>query len=65
MSNNGANALYRNDAGVLTLLSGVAADASNGRGGSWGDYDDDGDLDLYVPTIRAQCIERAVSQRRR
>ena len=46
-----ANALYqRNDAGVLTLASlGVAgADASGGRSGSWGDYDDDGDLDLYV-----------------
>ena len=39
--------LYRNDAGTLNV-SGQAADAGAGRGVSWGDYDGDGDLDLYV-----------------
>ena len=60
MSNNGANALYRNDGGVLTLQSGVAADASNGRGASWGDYDDDGDLDLYVPNASATNVSNVL-----
>ena len=61
MANYGqANALYRNDAGVLTLQSGVAADASGGRSGSWGDYDDDGDLDLYVANYSGTSVSNVL-----
>ncbi len=48
---NGGNRLYRND--DATSFTDVApglglANTGNGRGAAWGDYDDDGDLDLYV-----------------
>lgn len=44
------NFLYRNDAGTLTQMTGVPMtnDAHTSRVGIWGDYDDDGDADLYV-----------------
>ena len=47
----GANKLYSNDNdGTFTDVSGSAGvgNTGNGRGGVWGDIDNDGDLDLYV-----------------
>ena len=49
--NSQANLLYKNNGnGTFTDVGGAAgvADAAQGRGTSWADYDDDGDLDLYV-----------------
>jgi Ca2+-binding RTX toxin-like protein len=46
-----ANILYRNNGnGTFTDITANAgvADTGNGRGILWGDYDADGDLDLYV-----------------
>ena len=45
------NALYRNDGGgsFTKILTGpVVTDGKYSHGGSWGDYDNDGDLDLFV-----------------
>ena len=44
------NFLYRNDGGTLnrTQDTDVGQDRSWSFGAAWGDYDDDGDLDLYV-----------------
>jgi len=45
------NKLFRNDGGVfanVTAVSGPVGDAGNGLAGEWGDYDNDGDLDLYL-----------------
>ena len=47
----GHNRLYRNDAGRfvdVTTAAGVADAAGFGMGATFADYDDDGDLDLYV-----------------
>ena len=45
----GGNALYQNNGGTsFTLLSGVAADIRDSEWADWIDYDDDGDVDLYV-----------------
>lgn len=43
---------YRNDAGVFTrILTGpIASELTRGFGCSWGDYDNDGRLDLFVST---------------
>jgi hypothetical protein len=45
-----SNKLMRNDGGgVFTdVTSGPLGDSGNGRGCAWGDYDNDGDLDIYV-----------------
>ena len=49
---NGAdNVLYQNNGdGSFILLTDnpAASDGGNSNGGSWGDYDNDGDLDLFV-----------------
>lgn len=44
------NFLYRNDAGTLNQVTGVPPtnDAHTSRVGIWGDYDNDGDADLFV-----------------
>ncbi len=46
------NRLYRNDsltaAGFVEAAPPILADPSNSRGCPWGDYDNDGDLDLYI-----------------
>ncbi len=44
------NQLFRNDAGLFVeITSGnVVNDGGNSVGGTWGDYDSDGDLDLFV-----------------
>lgn len=47
-----ADKLYRNDSltagGFADSTPGVLADNGNCRGPAWGDYDNDGDVDLYV-----------------
>ena len=49
-----ANKLYRNNGDDtftdVTTAAGVG-DTGNSQGSSWGDYDDDGDLDLYVANV--------------
>ena len=52
------NRLYRNDLGISGLFVDVAAESNvasdrEDRVGAWGDYDNDGDLDLYVTNQRS------------
>lgn len=44
------NFLYRNDGGVFTLVSNsiVSNDGGDSHGSTWGDFDNDGWLDLFV-----------------
>ncbi len=47
-----ANRLYRNNGdGTFTRVTSgaVVTDIGSAQGGSWGDYDNDGDMDLFVP----------------
>jgi hypothetical protein len=50
------NRLYQNDnAGTSFVNVGVSAkvnDTGEGQGVAWGDYDNDGDLDLYLTNVR-------------
>jgi len=50
----GNNSLYRNNGdGTFAKITGqnIVTDGGESFGGSWGDYDNDGDLDLFVPNI--------------
>lgn len=58
-----ANFLYRNDGGgnFTKITSGsIVTDAFNSYGASWIDYDNDGDIDLFVTNIGGQnnCLYR-------
>ena len=54
-----ASAMYRNDgAADLALMSGTAALATGGEGVAWADYDNDGDLDLFVTGTGADELYR-------
>ena len=63
-----ANRLYRNDNGTFVNVAtelGVA-DITDTRAAAWGDFDADGDVDLFVGFTRKSVIsEQALSQRRR
>lgn len=50
MKGNVPNRLYRNDAGVFKEVAAEAgiADTTDTRAAAWGDFDGDGNLDLYV-----------------
>ena len=56
----GANKLFRNDGGgtFADATSGPLGDAGSGRGVAWGDYDNDGDLDLYLANNGANKLFR-------
>ncbi len=49
-TNNENNQLFRNDVGIFTELTTgpVVSDGGSSVGGVWGDFDNDGDLDLFV-----------------
>jgi hypothetical protein len=50
---NGANKLLRNDLGgtFVDVTSDLMGDTGYGGGVAWGDYDNDGDLDLYLTNL--------------
>ncbi len=52
LGGNGSNELHRNNGNGtftdVTTTAGVAGTSSNTKGVTWGDFDHDGDLDLYV-----------------
>lgn len=57
------NALYRNDVSDGSTFVEIAcalsvADTEIGQSGSWADYDNDGDLDLYVANVGANALYR-------
>ncbi len=56
--NNQTNFLYRNEgAGVFTRITegALVNDGGASIGGTWGDYDNDGDLDLFVSNREGQA----------
>lgn len=62
LNSTGANALYRNNGdGTFTDVAGVAGvddPAGRGSGAAWGDYDNDGDLDLFVTNVGTSKLFR-------
>ncbi|MBI2504554.1 MAG: VCBS repeat-containing protein [Candidatus Latescibacteria bacterium] len=57
------NALYRNDLNAGTsafvpLATSPVADKGIGQSAAWGDFDNDGDLDLYVGNVGANALYR-------
>lgn len=55
-TNDENNSLYRNDNGVFTKITNgsIVSDGGKSVGGSWGDYDNDGDMDLFVANTSNQ-----------
>ena len=64
LNSTGANALYRNNGdGSFTDMAGVAGvddPTGRGSGAAWGDYDNDGDLDLFVTNVGTSKLFRNV-----
>jgi hypothetical protein len=59
----GSNQLFRNQGDgnfVDVAVDAGVADPGNGMGASWGDYDNDGHLDIYVSNMRSYAGERLV-----
>jgi len=52
--NNGDERIFRNDGGGVYTLIELVATASTTVGVAWGDYDNDGDLDLAVANLSGQ-----------
>jgi hypothetical protein len=54
-----ANRLYRNEGGKFTEVAASAglADTADTRAAAWGDYDGDGNVDLYVGFTRRSKLE--------
>src|SRR3989338_4646548 len=52
-ANSGKSILYRHDENVLVPISGgdIANHSAMSQAGVWGDYDRDGFVDLFVPTL--------------
>ena len=57
---NSVNQLYRNDGGTFTKITtgDIVNDISDSRGSDWGDYDNDGWLDLYVANRNQNFLYR-------
>jgi hypothetical protein len=47
-SSSGISRIYRNDNGIFTDINAGLADVKNGSSTAWGDYDNDGDLDILL-----------------
>ncbi|MBK9303611.1 MAG: VCBS repeat-containing protein [bacterium] len=58
------NRLLRNDGGgnFTDVSAGPLADTGGGMGACWGDYDNDGDLDLYVVNYSAGSIGSGINR---
>ncbi len=54
--------LYRNNGNAtfteIAASAGVLGAGASGQGACWGDYDNDGDLDLFVPTVGTNILYR-------
>ena len=62
----GRNNLYRNDGGKFLDVAAAAGveDVSAGMSVTWGDYNQDGWLDIYVSNMFSSAGQRVTYQRR-